>query len=116
VAKLPRTSAELTRQNRAPPRPIKGGSSAGAFNLTIVGVDVTMQPFRVHSAKASQIESAPHRAPKRRSLGRDRGLSSAIKHLGFPPPSEAGLDEFVHLPRDGADIEQRLDALPSGDR
>src|ERR1700722_2904179 len=41
VAKLPRNSAKLTRQKRAPPRPIRGGSPAGAFSFTIVGVDVT---------------------------------------------------------------------------
>ena len=35
--------------------------------------------------------------------------------FGFSPPfSEAGLDEFVHLPRDGSDIEQSLDPLAPG--
>jgi len=42
VAKLPRNSAEFTRQNRPRPRAFKDGLSAGASNLKVVGrLDVT---------------------------------------------------------------------------
>ena len=115
MAKLPRTSAKLTRQNLAPPRPIRSGSLVGS-NVTIMGVDVTGRRLLACAGQRQvKIERAPYRARECRSLQRERGLTSRIGHLGLSPPSsEARLDEFVHLPRDGADIEQRLDPLASG--
>ena len=113
MAKLPRNSAKLTRQNRPPPRAIKGGSPAGASNLKVVGVDVTRtQPFRLRGRKASQIEGRP----RSNSLSTTScGLTSGIRRSRLSAPfSQARLDEFVHLPRDGSDIEQSLDALASG--
>ena len=53
-------------------------------------------------------------SPPQRSLQRERP-DARDRKLGLSPPfAEARLDEFVHLPRDGSDIEQSLDALASG--
>jgi hypothetical protein len=56
---------------------------------------------------ANAIGTAQEAAVKgRRSLRRERGLVPGIGHLGLSAPlPEARLDEFVHLPRDTADIE-----------
>ena len=73
--------------------------------------------------KRRDSSTPPPRRPRQLSGARSEG--NRIKEIGErksrvsgprPPLSSASLDEFVHLPRDGSDIEQRLDAFASRDR
>jgi hypothetical protein len=152
VAKLPRNSAKFTRQNRASPRVIKGGPSAGASIFEITEADVTDAAFppqrgkgksksrarwicftpceeqgRGDAESVSLREKVAALAVRMRARGeirptiilrlqRKRGLVPGIRHLGLSTAlAEASLDEFVHLARNGSNIEQSLDALASSD-